>query len=83
MVGGLLSSHAYAFAEPEFSDARRADRTRPNDAKEYGWASPSAVGPSFPPSTGGYFSVASASTSIVTASPTMSALSSIFANVMP
>jgi hypothetical protein len=40
IVGGMLSSHAYAFVEPEFWDQRRAERTRPNFAKKYGSVPP-------------------------------------------
>jgi hypothetical protein len=40
IVAGMLSSHAYAFVEPETWDARRAERTRPNYAKKYGSVPP-------------------------------------------
>jgi hypothetical protein len=40
IVGGMLSSHAYAFVEPTGWDARRSERTRRNYAAKYGAAPP-------------------------------------------
>jgi hypothetical protein len=40
IIGGMLTSHAYAFVEPEFWDTRRSERTRPNYAKKYGSVPP-------------------------------------------
>jgi protocatechuate 4,5-dioxygenase beta chain/2,3-dihydroxyphenylpropionate 1,2-dioxygenase len=40
IIGGMLTSHAYAFVEPETWDTRRAERTRPNYAKKYGSVPP-------------------------------------------
>jgi hypothetical protein len=40
IVGGILSSHAYAFVEPDLWDQRRSERTRPNYAKKYGSVPP-------------------------------------------
>jgi aromatic ring-opening dioxygenase LigB subunit len=40
IVAGMLSSHAYAFVEPDAWDARRTERTRRNYARKFGSVPP-------------------------------------------